>query len=78
MESMKRWAARQGPRVCELEGPMPILKMSNTEMDSCGKNEDLSKDRNPRVQKKSDKVGFRKLACGKVTIRIQPKNCILK
>jgi len=37
MEWVNRWAARQGPRVWELEGPMPILKMSNTEMDSCGK-----------------------------------------
>ena len=37
MEATKRWAARQGPKVCELEGPMPILKMSRTEIDSCGK-----------------------------------------
>ena len=32
---MKRKAARQGPSVCELEGPMPILKISNTEIASC-------------------------------------------
>ena len=25
-----RWAARQGPIVCELDGPTPILKMSKT------------------------------------------------
>src|SRR5580692_1486300 len=36
MESVNRWAARQGPSVCELEGPIPILKMSLTEIDSCG------------------------------------------
>src|SRR5580698_4605178 len=36
MEWVNRWAARQGPSVWELEGPIPILKMSSTEMDSCG------------------------------------------
>jgi hypothetical protein len=30
--SAKRRAARIGPTVCELDGPMPILKMSKTEM----------------------------------------------
>ena len=34
---MKRSAARQGPNVCELLGPTPILKMSNTDMLSCFK-----------------------------------------
>ena len=29
-------AAFHGPRVCELEGPMPILNMSKTEIASCG------------------------------------------
>jgi hypothetical protein len=33
----KRSAARQGPNVWELEGPIPILKMSNTEIASCDK-----------------------------------------
>lgn len=37
MEAVKRCAARHGPNVCELEGPIPILKISNTEMLSCGK-----------------------------------------
>jgi hypothetical protein len=27
--------------VCELEGPTPILKISNTDMASCGKTDDL-------------------------------------
>src|SRR5579872_3919196 len=30
--SANRRAARIGPTVCELDGPIPILKMSNTEM----------------------------------------------
>jgi hypothetical protein len=30
--SAKRFAARIGPTVCELDGPIPILKMSNTLM----------------------------------------------
>ena len=34
---MNRWAALQGPSVWLLDGPTPILNMSNTEMDSCGK-----------------------------------------
>ena len=41
---MKRCAARQGPRVWELDGPTPILNMSKTEMDSCGKYNDFGKD----------------------------------
>ena len=36
-------AARHGPRVCELEGPTPILKISNTEIASCAKKKDLCK-----------------------------------
>ncbi len=31
----KRCAARHGPNVCELEGPTPILKISNAEIASC-------------------------------------------
>jgi len=34
---MNRRAARHGPSVCELLGPTPILKMSNTEMLSWAK-----------------------------------------
>ena len=34
--SKQRRAARQGPSVCELEGPTPILNISNTEIASCG------------------------------------------
>ena len=30
-------AAFHGPNVCELEGPTPILNMSNTDIGSCGK-----------------------------------------
>jgi hypothetical protein len=32
----KRSAARQGPKVCELEGPTPTLNISNTLIDSIG------------------------------------------
>jgi hypothetical protein len=32
---MKICAVRHGHRVCELEGPTPILKISKTEIGSC-------------------------------------------
>src|SRR5262245_18593230 len=32
-----RWAARHGPSVWELDGPTPILRMSNTDIASCDK-----------------------------------------
>ena len=35
--SPNRCAARQGPSVCELDGPTPTLNISNTEIASCGK-----------------------------------------
>ena len=37
MEAVKRCAARQGPKVWELEGPIPIFSMLKTLMLSCGK-----------------------------------------
>src|SRR5690606_19429087 len=38
-------AARHGPSVWELEGPTPILNISNTEMASCGKGIRFYKDK---------------------------------
>jgi hypothetical protein len=46
-----RCAALHGPRVCELEGPTPILKISNTEMASYGKLYKLSVKNNYRLLK---------------------------
>ena len=63
MEATKRWAARQGPKVCELEGPMPILKMSRTEMDSCGKWGSLGKGTGLLVLLFS-RSGNKNLSCG--------------
>jgi len=42
----KRCAARHGPRVWELDGPTPILKISNTDMGSYDKKFDLKQNYN--------------------------------
>jgi hypothetical protein len=41
---MKVWAARIGPTVCELDGPMPILKRSKTLTKRVGTGSFLARD----------------------------------